>query len=362
MGGLRVRVLFVVGRELSYARNDVLLRAFRRFAEVTVVAPERAPDSLVVESARVAARAARLAATQRFDLVFVGFYGYLILEALRPFIRAPLLFDAFVSNYDTLVLDRATVSGKSPAGRLALRLDRSACARADHVLVDTASHAEFFAQAIGVARARVTALPVGCNEEIFFPQPHEPHAATRALYYCTYLPLHGVDVVLHAVSYLAAQAIDFRIVGDGPLRPAMETLARGLRLANLRFVDPLPAREIARELAETDICLGGHFGPSAKAQRTVPGKLYQMLAAQRAVIGADSPANRDLLVDGDSALLIPPQDPPALALALRDLHEDPRLRHALAAQGRRVFEERASEAVITARLHDLAESLVLPRA
>lgn len=356
-----MRVLFVTGRELTYARNEVLLRAFRRFAEVTVVAPQRAPNSLVLESANVAGRAARLAATQPFDLIFVGFYGYLILEAMRPLIRSPLLFDAFVSNYDTLVFDREIVDGDSLGGRIALWLDRSACARADHVLVDTASHAEFFAAEIGIERQRITALPVGCNEEIFYPQPREPRAGTRVLYYCTYLPLHGVDVVLHAASYLAAQAIEFQIVGDGPLRPAMESLARALRLGNVRFVDAMPARAIAQELARADLCLGGHFGPSAKAQRTVPGKLYQMLAAERAVIGADSPANRDLLVDGASALLIPPQDPPALALAIRRLHEDVELRSAVAAQGRRVFEQRASEAVITARVRDLAERLAARR-
>ena len=35
-----MRILFLVGREIEYSRNEVLLRAFRRFAEVDVVASQ----------------------------------------------------------------------------------------------------------------------------------------------------------------------------------------------------------------------------------------------------------------------------------------------------------------------------------
>lgn len=353
-----MRILYVTGREKTYARNDVLLRALRRFAQVTVVAPSQAPDSLVAASAQMAASAARLLATQPFDLVFVGFYGYLILEAIRPLVRVPLLFDAFVSNYDTLVLDRATIAENSLQSRVALWIDRSATARADHVLVDTPAHVDYFADEIGVARARMSAVPVGCNEEIFAPRPSAPHDGTRVLYYCTYMPLHGVDVVLHAASYLAALPVQFRIVGDGSLRPAMTALAEDLRLANVCFLEPLTAAAIASELAECDVCLGGHFGPSDKAQRTVPGKVYQMLCAERAVVAVDSPANRWLLENGISALLVPPQNPAELALAILRLHGDAALRQAFASGGRSAFVARASEAVITAQLREITGRMI----
>ncbi len=360
---ISMRILFVAGRETSYARNDVLLRALRRFATVDVVAPSAPPASLVAASAEMAAQAAARLLSQRYDLLFVGFYGSLILPLLRPLTRAPILFDAFVSNYDTLAFDRGTFAPNSARGKAALALDRLPCALADAVLLDTHAHVAYFAETLGVAARKLHALPVGCNEEIFFPVAQRTEAQAKGaratvLYYCTYLPLHGVETVLHAAAYLDAQAIDFRLVGNGPLRPAMEQLATSLRLRHTRFLPSMPAAQIAEELRAAEICLGGHFGPSAKAQRTIPGKIYQMLAAQRAVIAADSPANRELLAHDQSAWLLPPQDPVALALAVLALARNPAQRAALSAGGRAAFAAHASEAVITAQLRAIVDGLV----
>ncbi len=268
-----------------------------------------------------------------------------------------MLFDAFVSNYDTLAFDRGAFAADSLRGRLALALDRIPCALANGVLLDTQAHADYFVAQLGVDAAKVQALPVGCNEEIFRPTPQPIGEPTIVLCYCTYLPLHGVETILHAAAYLDGEKIRFRIVGDGPLRPAMEALAGRLRLRHTHFLPPLPAVEIAEELRRAHICLGGHFGPSAKAQRTIPGKVYQMLAAQRPVIAADSPANRELLTHDVSAWLIPPQDPPALALAILKLHREPALRARIAAGGRSAYLGTASEAVIAEHIRTIVMRL-----
>ncbi len=352
-----VRVLFAAAREGSYARNEVLLRALRRFAEVDVLAPEEPRASLVRTSAQVAGRALGRLAARRYDLLFVGFYGSL-LAPLRVAARAPLLLDAFVSNYDTLAFDRGAFAPGSLRGRMALALDRASCALADHVLLDTEAHVDYFAEAIGVPRARMSALPVGCNEQIFFPTPQPQAGVTQVLSYCTYMPLHGVDTILHAASLLASQAICFRLIGEGPLLPEMRALAQALRLERVEFLPSVPPVEIAAELRAAHICLGGHFGGSAKAQRTVPGKVYQMLAAERAVVAADSVANRALLQGGRDALLVPPANPAALAEAILALHTEPALRARIARGGRAAFTAQASEAVITERLHALATRTV----
>ncbi len=353
-----MRCLFVAAREQTYARNDVLVRALRRFAAVEVIAPSAPPASLVKSSAQMAAQAAARLAKQRYDLVVIGFYGSLLVPLLRPLTRAPILFDAFVSNYDTLAFDRGVFAPNSARGRLALALDRIPCTLAAGVLLDTRAHVDYFVDTLGVARGKLSALPVGCNEAIFFPAPQPDGEPITVLYYCSYLPLHGVDVVLHAAAYLEGQDIRFRLVGNGPLRPAMEQLAHSLRLRNTRFLPTMPADQIAQALCGAHICLGGHFGPSAKAQRTIPGKLYQMLAAQRPVIAADTPANRELLTHRQSAWLLPPQDPVALAMAILELQRDPAQRARLAAGGRAAFALMASEVAITAQLQGIVARLV----
>jgi glycosyltransferase involved in cell wall biosynthesis len=63
----------------------------------------------------------------------------------------------------------------------------------------------------------------------------------------------------------------------------------------------------------------------------------------------------ELLVDGESALLVPPHDAHALANALRRIAGDRDLALRLSQAGRRVYTERASEAVLGVRWRELLE-------
>ena len=356
-----MRVLLLTGREISYARNEVLLHALQRFAQVDVIAPTPMPHSLLASSGQMIGRALPRLLRQRYDLVFVGFYGYLILRLLKPCLRPPVLFDAFVSNYDTLCFDRKKFAPNSPAGRLAYWLDRSTCQLADHILLDTQAHVDYFRQMFGLAATRLSAIPVGCSDDIYRPRPVSPHPVTHVLYYSTFLPLHGVETIIQAAALLKDEPIRFHLIGDGPLLEEIQATVQRLQLFNLTLAPPVSPRVLADKIAEADICLGGHFGQSEKAGRVIPGKIYQMLAVGRAVIAADAPGNRELLNHQETAWLIPPADPTALATAIRRLHIDPELRARLANQGRRLYESQCSEAVITEKLRGIVEQMISQR-
>jgi glycosyltransferase involved in cell wall biosynthesis len=105
-------------------------------------------------------------------------------------------------------------------------------------------------------------------------------------------------------------------------------------------------------------CALGVFGTSAKTARVIPNKVFQALACGAPVVTADTPAARELLRDGESALLVPPGDPEALAAAVRRLAHDSQLARAVGAGGRAAFDERASEAVLGARWLGLIEQLL----
>jgi glycosyltransferase involved in cell wall biosynthesis len=359
-----MRILFLTGREITYARNEVLLRAFQRFGNVDVIAAEKQPASLLINSLHIATAALPRLLAGSYDLVFIGFYGHLILRLLGGLIRQPLLFDAFVSTYDTLSFDRQQFTPNSLSGKAAFWLDQSTCRRADHVLLDTVQHIDYFVETFGLPRAKFTALPVGCSEAIYLPQPKLlgeqglPTGQTIVLSYTTFLPLHGMETVLHAAAQLQAAPIHFHLIGAGPLLSAMQRLAATLGLTNLTFAPPVPPSELAKALAAADICLGGHFGKSDKAGRVVPGKIYQMLAMAKTVIAGDTPANRALLTPGEQALLVDPSDPQALAAAILTLHGDPALRARLATQGYQLYQAACSEAVITQRLQQVVTTMI----
>ncbi|NUT57022.1 MAG: glycosyltransferase, partial [Thermoleophilia bacterium] len=100
------------------------------------------------------------------------------------------------------------------------------------------------------------------------------------------------------------------------------------------------------------------FGTSAKAGRVIPNKAFQALACGTPLVTADTPAARELLVDGESALLVPPGDAGALAAAVRRLAGDAELAGRIGAGGLAAYREHASEDVLGARWRGLIERLV----
>ncbi len=90
----------------------------------------------------------------------------------------------------------------------------------------------------------------------------------------------------------------------------------------------------------------------------IPNKAFQALACGAPLVTADTPAARELLADGETAILVPPGDPAALAAALRRLAAEPEWGRKLAEAGHAAYRERASEAVLGARWRGLLEALL----
>jgi len=301
-----------------------------------------------------------LAAPGGFDVYLAGFLG----QPLMPFLRArslkPVILDAFISVYDTLCLDRRTFSPRSPVGRVSRWLDTQALQWARCVLTDTSANADFMAQEFGVARSKFVPVPVGADESLFYPQSNPSGDGIEVLYYSSYLPLHGAPVVIEAANLLRdKEEIRFTLIGRGPERLRVEERARGHKLTNCRFVDWVPFEELPGHLAACDIFLGGHFNAkNAKAQRVVPGKVYQGLAMVKPTIVGDCEANRIWFQHGESAYTVPMGNARALADAILELSGSARLRRRIGEGGHALYEQRFSEAVIAALLDRCVERAV----
>ena len=89
----------------------------------------------------------------------------------------------------------------------------------------------------------------------------------------------------------------------------------------------------------------------------IPNKAFQALACGTPLVTADTPAARELLTDGESALLVPPGNAEALARRLRRLAGDPGLAATLSAGGLAAYREHASEDILGARWRRLLEEL-----
>jgi glycosyltransferase involved in cell wall biosynthesis len=284
------------------------------------------------------------------DVVLVGYPGHFDIPAARRVARGrPVVFNALVSLYDTLVDDRARFGRRSPTGRVLRAVDHLAFGAADLVVADTEAHAAFFRTTFGLPADRMAVALVGADEPLFRPGWHPPEPF-HVLFVGKLIPLHGLDTILAAAALVPE--VPFRVVGDGQLARLLEE-----RPANVQHVPWIRYEDLA-EAYRAAGCALGIFGTTDKAARVIPNKVFQALACARPVVTADTSAARELLLDGRDALLVPRGDPEALADAVRRLASDDGLAEHLAAAGRETYESRASEDVLGARWRSLLEGVV----
>jgi glycosyltransferase involved in cell wall biosynthesis len=133
----------------------------------------------------------------------------------------------------------------------------------------------------------------------------------------------GLDVLLAAVPALGPVLV--AVAGDGPERPALEAAAAGLPVRLLGRVGP---QDLADLLAAAAVVVL----PSRWEGR--PLAVMEALRAGRPLVATAVGGVPDLV--GDGALLVPPGEPAALAVAVRRLIDQPDEAAALAARGRAV--------------------------
>jgi glycosyltransferase involved in cell wall biosynthesis len=354
-----LRVLYFGTYERNYPRNAQVISSLRgagvEVVEHHVSVWEGRRDNWQAG----ASAAARLAVAElrllrrpptEFDALVVGYPGHLDLTAARRAAAGkPVVFNPLVSLSDTFVADRRRFTPTSIAGRALRAIDRQALRAADLVVADTDASADFLAELAGISRNRVEVCFVGAEERVFSPD-WEPVEPFEALFVGKLIPLHGLETVLEAAGL--APGLRFKVVGSGQL----ETLLQD-RPPNVEHVPWVDYERLPRELRSAG-CALGIFGSSDKARRVIPNKVFQALACAVPVITADTPAARELLTDGESALLVPPGDAEALAAAVARLAEDPPLARRVGDAGLAAYRARASERVLGERWRALIESVI----
>jgi glycosyltransferase involved in cell wall biosynthesis len=191
---------------------------------------------------------------------------------------------------------------------------------------------------LGADRSRLRRVLVGAEASFFQVQPPPAEGPVRITYVGGFLPLHGVMIMLEAFAELesaAATLPDFvvQMVGEGIEYEQARAFVTQRRLTRVEFTGRLDYADAPRVLEPTHIALGA-FGASEKAGRVIPHKLWQGLAAGRAVVTGDGAGPREVFRDGEDLLLVPRADAPALASALRMLIGSRERRAALGAAGR----------------------------
>lgn len=283
--------------------------------------------------------------------------GLLFLWSLLP--KRPhqrIVADAFISLHDTVVTDRKLLRPASMAARLLYFCERRALLAADAVVVDSEENTRFIAQSLRLPAARIHAIGLCIDEdayaarEVADPAPAAElalaarHATPplRVLFTGTFIPLHGIPVILEAMTQLQTREdLEFVLIGDGQEAPLVERfmMRTGAPLRWARHWHN--AQQLASEVARAEICLG-IFSPGPKADRVGPLKLHAYACMGKAIITAETSWTRRVRADcvATPFITVPPGDATALATAIAALADDETLRQRLAEASREWYAAR----------------------
>ncbi len=181
----------------------------------------------------------------------------------------------------------------------------------------------------------------GFDAERFQPQEPDPtlrarfapHGEGIVLYAGRLIPWKGVQYAIAAMEELP-QAV-LLIAGDGHYRQTLEAQVRAAGLeGRVHFLGHVPHEELPRWLALSDVLVAPSF-----ASETFGIALVEAQSCGVPVVASRFGGFPEVVRDGETGLLVPPQDPHALAQALRELLSDPLRRREMGQAGRRWVHE-----------------------
>jgi glycosyltransferase involved in cell wall biosynthesis len=147
----------------------------------------------------------------------------------------------------------------------------------------------------------------------------------------------GFDVLIEAFARISAQYPDWELhlAGDGELRSELtrQVLARGVG-TKVRFLGMLSAEQLIEALHSVSIVA------LASRWEGFPVAALEAMSCGNALVTTQNPGTHEMVQDGVNGVLVPRENPQALADALVRLVESPALRHALGLEARETVARR----------------------
>jgi glycosyltransferase involved in cell wall biosynthesis len=191
----------------------------------------------------------------------------------------------------------------------------------------------------GVPENKLCTIENGIRDDFFIPA--ERDNAIRAEYgwgdrfIALYIGVHGVSQGLDTIIEAAALAPDllFVFVGDGAVKPVLESMVQERNLANVVFLSAQPKERMPGFYAASNACLvplkkGDYF------KINIPSKLFEIMACARPIVlGAEGQA-RAVVEAAGAGLCVEPENAEEYAAALRRLKNETDFADSLGASGR----------------------------
>jgi glycosyltransferase involved in cell wall biosynthesis len=228
------------------------------------------------------------------------------------------------------------------------------------VFADTPYQKKLLIKEFGVNRKKIRVLPLGADNRGYEYSPYKNIHKKRinVVYYGLYSPIHGVEYIIEAANLLKNDRnILFHLVGSGPAYRENYKRAKSLKLRNVRFYPDVREGNHLKYLQNADVFLG-FLQEHPSVERVVGNKVYQGMALGRPVLTADAPVTRSMFLHKQNVYLCKPADSQALASALIELKNKPKLRARIARNSYRLYLDKYTPKVVSGRLAGFMKPVV----
>ena len=206
------------------------------------------------------------------------------------------------------------------------------------------------------ARGKIFRVFNGIAMDGFPPRTAAAGAVPRILSVGRYVEKKGFGDLIAACGLLRGREVAFEcaIVGGGPLERELQAQIDAAQLGEVvKLTGPRPQAEVRRMLAEAELFVLACVVEAGGGSDNLPTVLMEAMACGTPVISTRVAGVPEMVDDGRTGLLTPPNDPPALAAAMEKLLRDPALGSGFAARARAVAMEKFSVGKTTRELQHL---------
>ena len=351
LGNNDIKVCFFGFYFRDYNRNIVLIKGLEKngvlIRHCNAVLPLLKSPISIIKSFSKLVRCSKIISS--CDVIFSAYPAWLsqpLAKLFSKFKNKPLIYDAFISIYDTAVYDKKEVDKDSLLARYYFYQDRILASISDLVILDTNAHIRYFSRVFDLPISKFRRVLVGADDELFYPINVEKENTFDVMFWGTYLPLHGLEYIIEAAKIVEKEKnIVFHIIGKGPFYLDILRLAKKFNVKNVKFIDPIPFEKLPKYLAYADLCLG-IFGTSGKARRVIPNKVYEALAMKKPIITGDTVGAREILSHKNNSYLVKIGNAEAIADAILELRDNTDLRMKIAENGYKLFKEKLTPKAI----------------
>lgn len=207
--------------------------------------------------------------------------------------------------------------------------------RATRVVAVSEALREYVMKTDRVPSDRIVTIPNGIDTKKFRPGEKKDEDVFTIVAVGRLVPEKAYDVLLRAVATLRGFNWQLQICGDGPERTRLKKLGKELRVSRqIKFLGAI--NNIPGVLRTADVFV--HPSQTEGHGRAI----LEGMATGLPVIATSVGGTPEAITDGETGLLVPPDDPGMLAAAIRRIQSDRALAHGLGERARAAVIEKFS--------------------